>query len=198
MSQEIKIVAEVDKQDPAICKFTVDRPIYPRRQVFERSEDAKGVTLGERLFGIGQISRIVLFGPVVIATKEGGANWREVGRAIGAAIREYLDAGLAPTPAQIQAGLPDVEATRKKLVELFQREINPNVASHGGFIELIDYKDNNVYLRMGGGCQGCGMADVTLRQGIEVLIHDKIPDVWQVLDVTDHGGGANPYYEPAK
>lgn len=198
MDQEIKIVAEVDRENASVCKFTVDRPIYAGRRVFENADQAKGVPLAEKLFAVGRIRAISLFGPVVIATREEQANWREIGRAIGTAIREYLHAGLGPTAAQLQAALPETESTRKKLAELIQYQINPNVASHGGFIELIDYKDNNVYLRMGGGCQGCGMANVTLKQGIEALIREKIPEVWQVLDVTDHAGGANPYYEPAK
>ena len=198
MDQEIKIVAEVDKENASVCKFTVDRPIYAGRRAFESADQAHGAPLAERVFAIGRIRGISMFGPVLIATKEEGSNWREIGRAIGAAIREHLQAGLGPTPAELQTALPETEATRKKLAELIQYQINPNVATHGGYIELVDYKDNNVYLRMGGGCQGCGMANVTLKQGIEALIREKVPEIWQVLDVTDHAGGMNPFYEPAK
>ncbi|MBI4607982.1 MAG: NifU family protein, partial [Candidatus Rokubacteria bacterium] len=55
-----------------------------------------------------------------------------------------------------------------------------------------------VYIRMSGGCQGCGMADVTLKQGIERLIFEEAPEVTEILDVTDHAAGANPYYTPGK
>jgi Fe/S biogenesis protein NfuA len=82
--------------------------------------------------------------------------------------------------------------------ELLDSQINPAVARHGGFVQLMDVQDNTVYLLLGGGCQGCGMVDVTLKQGIEVLIKEALPDIERVIDTTDHAGGTNPYYEPAK
>ena len=87
---------------------------------------------------------------------------------------------------------------KTKVQELIETMINPAVAGHGGFVELIDVQDNRVYLQMGGGCQGCGAADVTLKSGIERLIKDELPEVTEVLDTTDHAAGANPYYTPGK
>jgi Fe/S biogenesis protein NfuA len=89
---------------------------------------------------------------------------------------------------------PQAEA----LQELLDTTINPGVASHGGWVSLVDVKDNVVYLKLGGGCQGCGMVNVTLKQGIEVMIKEKLPEILAVYDVTDHAGGNNPYYQPAK
>ena len=77
-------------------------------------------------------------------------------------------------------------------------EVNPSVASHGGHIALIDVKPDTVYIRLEGGCQGCGMADVTLKNGIEAAIRQAVPSIVAVLDVTDHAGGENPYYQPGK
>jgi Fe-S cluster biogenesis protein NfuA len=73
--------------------------------------------------------------------------------------------------------------------------INPAVAGLGGFVQLVDAKDQKVYLQMGGGCQGCGAADVTLKQGIERLIREELPEVEEVLDTTDPS--APPYPAPA-
>jgi Fe/S biogenesis protein NfuA len=81
---------------------------------------------------------------------------------------------------------------------LIDSQINPGVASHGGYVELLDVKDSRVFVRMGGGCQGCGMASVTLKQGVEVLIKQSFPQIEAVVDSTDHAGGENPYYQPAK
>jgi len=78
---------------------------------------------------------------------------------------------------------------------LLDEEINPSVAGHGGYVSLVDVKDARAYIRLEGGCQGCGMADVTLRQGIEVAILDRVPTIKEVVDVTAHAEGANPYYE---
>ena len=85
-----------------------------------------------------------------------------------------------------------------KVQELLESTINPAVAGHGGFVQLIDVKDNRVYLQMGGGCQGCGAADITLKSGIERLIKEEIPEIEEVLDTTDHASGENPYYAPSK
>ena len=75
-------------------------------------------------------------------------------------------------------------------------QINPQIAAHGGFVTLLDVKDETAFITMGGGCQGCGMADVTLKQGVEQAILDAVPTVRRVLDSTDHAAGTNPYYAP--
>ena len=96
--------------------------------------------------------------------------------------------------------MSDESATdlKTKVQELIDSHINPAVAGHGGFVDLIDVKDNKVYLQMGGGCQGCGAADVTLKSGIERLIKEELPEVEEVLDTTDHASGTNPFYAPSK
>jgi Fe-S cluster biogenesis protein NfuA len=81
--------------------------------------------------------------------------------------------------------------------ELLETVINPQVAGHGGRISLVDVDSPRVYIRMEGGCQGCGMANMTLKQGVETQIRQVVPEIQEVLDVTDHAGGTNPYYQPA-
>jgi Fe/S biogenesis protein NfuA len=81
---------------------------------------------------------------------------------------------------------------------LLDDEINPSVASHGGFIDLLDVSDGIAFIHMGGGCQGCGMAEVTLGQGVRVAILERFPQIAEVRDTTDHAQGANPYYQAAK
>ncbi len=78
--------------------------------------------------------------------------------------------------------------------QVIDSEINPGVASHGGSVQLLDVKGDTAYISLGGGCQGCGMADVTLKHGIETTIRDRVPEVARVLDTTDHAAGANPYF----
>jgi Fe/S biogenesis protein NfuA len=74
-------------------------------------------------------------------------------------------------------------------------QINPGIASHGGLVTLLDVKDNVAYIAFGGGCQGCGMVDVTLRQGVVVMIKEAVPAIREVVDTTDHASGRNPYYQ---
>ncbi len=82
--------------------------------------------------------------------------------------------------------------------QLLDDEINPSVASHGGYIDLLDVNDGVAFIHMGGGCQGCGMAEVTLGQGVRVAILERFPQITEVRDTTDHAQGANPYYQAAK
>ena len=86
----------------------------------------------------------------------------------------------------------------QKIQELIDDQINPGVAAHGGHISLLDVTDDTVYIEMGGGCQGCGMADVTLKHGVEAMIQEVFPEIKQIIDTTDHASGANPYYQPGK
>jgi Fe/S biogenesis protein NfuA len=83
-------------------------------------------------------------------------------------------------------------------MQVIDDQINPAIAMHGGSAELVAVEEGTAYVRLGGGCVGCGMATVTLSQGIEVAITEAVPEVTNVIDVTDHASGTNPYYEPAK
>jgi Fe/S biogenesis protein NfuA len=102
---------------------------------------------------------------------------------------------LAPSVA---ADLDLSDPVVARVVEVLDTQINPQIAAHGGFAELVAIEAPIAYLRMGGGCQGCGMAAVTLSQGIEVALLESVPEITEVVDVTDHASGSNPYYEAAK
>lgn len=84
---------------------------------------------------------------------------------------------------------------RERVEWVLEARINPMVASHGGAVGLVEATDEgDVVLQFGGGCHGCGMVDVTLKQGIETTMKQEIPEVRRVLDATDHASGENPYY----
>ena len=85
--------------------------------------------------------------------------------------------------------------TEEKIRTLLEKQINPAIASHGGVANLVDVEGEVAHLELGGGCQGCGLAAITLRQGIEKAILDAIPEITEVVDVTDHAMGTNPFYE---
>ena len=122
------------------------------------------------------------------AEKMDGAvvDWVEGDRGTGFEVRN-------PNARRLGDAEPTGElATRVK--QVLDTQINPAVASHGGHIDLVDVDGQDVYIELGGGCQGCGMARVTLRQGVERMLREAIPDLGQIVDVTDHAAGANPYY----
>ena len=78
--------------------------------------------------------------------------------------------------------------------QVLDEQVNPMVASHGGVVSLSRIENGEVFLRFGGGCQGCGMVDVTLKQGVEVMMKERVPDIVAIHDATDHDSGSNPYY----
>lgn len=120
--------------------------------------------------------------------------------------KDLLNPGLilenpnSPSPRILGDGpLPALEGpVAERVVQVVAEMINPAIASHGGVAEVVAVEDSTVYVRLGGGCQGCGMATVTLSQGIEATLTQTIPEITKVVDVTDHAGGDNPYYEQAK
>ncbi len=100
----------------------------------------------------------------------------------------------SPIPPDLQRHRDWDNPFAQKVQQVIDEYINPGVAGHGGWVLLKDVKDQDVYVQMGGGCQGCGLAAVTLRQGIERAIREAVPEVKQIFDVTDHEEGDDPYY----
>ncbi len=108
-------------------------------------------------------------------------------------------------PQREQTPSPDAEAPSEEPLELtgpiasrvqkvFDHRINPQIAAHGGAVELVDVDDTVVHLRMTGGCQGCAASAATLRMGIERMLKEAVPEIDEIVDVTDHTAGVNPYY----
>jgi Fe/S biogenesis protein NfuA len=114
-----------------------------------------------------------------------------------------LDNPNSPSPAVGAAGAARPPAdlsgdVAQRVLQILDQQINPSIAAHGGHAELVAVEGDTAYLRLSGGCQGCGMATVTLSQGIEVAIRDQVPEIARVVDTTDHASGTNPYFEAAK
>ena len=198
MEKETAIIGE-PTTNPATCKFTVDRSVYPGGSAyFGNREAAKLSPLAQKIFEVAQVESLLVAENQITVTKSGQDPWPVIGKQIGAKIREHIRSGSSAVDADYVRTLPPESEIRKRVQQLLDREINPAVGMHGGWVELIDVKKNSVYLRLGGGCQGCGAADVTLKMGIEKSIRELIPEVGEILDTTDHAAGRNPYYQPSK
>ncbi len=201
---EIRITAEpIDNQR---CKFVVNVPVLAEGvRRFTGAGEAKGSPLAEAIFaitGVG-VSELIVSGNIVTVVKQSPTPWQAVGRVVGSAIRSALTADVpavapAARPRTGDASAVNDDALYEQVARVFDEQVNPMVARHGGHVELIDVQDAVVMLRMGGGCQGCGMADVTLRQGIEGMLAQLVPEVRGIVDITDHTSGANPYFEASK
>jgi Fe-S cluster biogenesis protein NfuA len=200
---DIRITAE--PIDNGRCKFLVSEPLHAggvRR--FASRDEAQGSPLAEAIFAIpgADVVEVIVSGNLVTVVKQSAAPWPVVGKAVGQAIRAAVAGDLPavaakPAPAAGSSGTAD-DALYERVADLFDQQVNPMVARHGGRVELIDVQDSVVMVRMAGGCQGCGMADVTLRQGIEAMLQQHVPEVRGVVDITDHTAGSNPYFAAAK
>lgn len=109
----------------------------------------------------------------------------------------------SPTPEEVAPNVPPEVLAKGitsplalRVVAVLEQAVNPAIASHGGRADLValNDEDGTAYLRLSGGCQGCAMSQMTLRQGIETTLLEEVPELTTILDVTDHGGGENPFY----
>ncbi len=182
--------------DPQVCKFIVDYPLFEGKSCNCRTIDmAKGSPLLEALFAIDGISQVMVSDSTLTIAKRISDPWPLLGKQIGKAVRDTINLGVTLIADTAETMKPSEQDIRNKIEELFEKEINPQIASHGGFVELADVEDTKVYVRLGGGCQGCSSANATLKQGIAKAIHQILPEVTEVLDATDHASGLNPYYQ---
>lgn len=165
----------------------VSGPEFAYDLAFESLSDAEE---GELVYEVGQGLHVMVPGDSIInltgATLDLPSNPMQGGLVIRNPNR--------PNPLEGQ----DVELTgtpAEKLQQLLDLHINPSLAAHGGYAELVKMEDTVAHILMGGGCQGCAMSAATLRQGIEVMIAEAIPEITEIVDVTDHEAGENPFFD---
>ena len=181
--------------DPQVCKFVVDRSLHAGNASFDSVAAAEGAPLAEALFTLPAVSAVAIARDTVSVTKQGDAAWPEIGKEIGNAIRAQIASGEPAVGDIVPAG---GEELFERVQTVLTNEINPSIANHGGVVTLQRVEEGKAFVQMGGGCQGCGMADVTLKHGIESYLRQKVPEIQEVVDVTNHDQGENPYFEPGK
>lgn len=195
-STPLKITGELTP-DPQVCMFHCETPILEDWTVqFRSPEDSKGSPLIDALFAIDGIVHVLVSGATLTVTKDTPQPWPQIAPDIAKAIRATCGPDHQPiTEAVIEALLAvPMDDVEKAIRDLFDHSINPALASHGGFVNLVGIKDRDVLVEMGGGCQGCASARMTMRNGVENAIRRVAPQVRNIVDVTDHDAGENPYY----
>src|SRR5256885_10796044 len=153
------------------CKFVVGVPVYTgglRR--FTAPHEATGSPLAEALFAIpdAEIQEVIVSGNLVTVVKASTLPWQVLGKQIGAAIRQAL-AGPRPAIApkeEVAAGPVDDDTLYERVSRLFDEEVNPMVARHGGRVELVDGQGALGMVRLAGGGPGGGVGDEALGQGV--------------------------------
>lgn len=197
MTDTIKITG-YPAADPMVCRFVVDRPLLQDGLSvgIAAKDEGMGSLIVSNLMAIDGVERIYVAGPQVVVTKKTSSPWLDIGKKVGAAIRESIQSGESLFSESLLQKLAEKPTgpLAEKISKLFVERINPELASHGGFVELVRVHASDIYLRMGGGCQGCASSLITLKQGIEKEVRQVAPEVRSIIDDTDHAAGTNPYF----
>ncbi len=196
-SDQVLIKAEPSR-DNEQCKFMVNRPLFEGHSwLFSNFEEAAGSPLAESVFSVDSIETLLLHESTAVVTKTGAkglADWESFAKEVGGALRKTLESGTKLVSQEIIKTIPSEEVVREEIQKVIDTEVNPGVAGHGGRITLTAIAGNTVTIEMGGGCQGCSAADLTLKQGIHNSFRKAVPYVGAIYDETDHAAGSNPYY----
>lgn len=195
---EIRIKARLGRAGDT-CTLLVDRPVLEGHSFVcpDRDTAYAYAPLAAALFDLGDIDHVRIHHMTVTVWGErrDEAAWEAFAREAGRAIREHLSGGKAAILPEVMAEIPSEDEIRWTLERIIEQEINPGIAAHSGRITLNRVEGNTVYITMGGGCQGCAMSSVTLRQGVEQAFREAVPRLGAVLDETDHAAGTNPYFK---
>lgn len=196
METIIKIIAEPQK-DPGRCKFILEIPLSIKGSyVFRDKKEIIGSKLAELIFQVEGVTEVFIAPTVILVTMKEPTDWHLHGKNFGLAIREAISSGVPLISEEMIQKIPATAEVKKQVEKLIKEQINPSLASHGGYIELLDVRNNDIFIKMGGGCHGCAMSQATLKQGIEQTLRQEMPFLGSIYDTTDHAAGLNPYYNP--
>ena len=188
-----RIRAQSSASDENAMGFVLDVPLQSGSPL--RFDAPDGPPLARALFAIPGVRRIEVTGATIWAKKTETADWDKLKPAIAAVIRHVLDETETPLLWEDAPDDADPDAVLFREVEdLLDRQVNPAVAAHGGQISADRVESGTVYLRMSGGCQGCAASSATLREGVERMLRAALPQIREIVDVTDHAAGSNPFY----
>lgn len=178
------------------CLFMVNRPLFDSHSWwFPDFESAEGSPLAEALFSLEGVEAVLVHNSTLAVTlSKTQMDWQSLAKNVGAVIRNLLQSESSLIAEKIIKEMPSEHAIREGIQQVIETEVNPGVAGHGGKIILLGVKGNTVTIQMGGGCQGCSAADVTLKVGIHNSFRKAVPAVGAIYDETDHSAGSNPYF----
>ena len=195
-SGEVRIKAQPAANGRA-CSFMTNRMLCRGFSWwFDSSSVAEDSPLAATIRALSSVDSVLLDGSVLTISLKADVHvqWPSLAAEVGAAIRAHLAAGTAVVAKHVIDAIPDEAAIRSDIQRVVDEEINPGIAAHSGVITLDSVHGNSVRITMGGGCQGCSAADVTLKSGIHRAFRDAVPRLGAIYDDTDHEAGTNPFF----
>jgi Fe-S cluster biogenesis protein NfuA len=176
------------------CRYDVDEPLCSGGAVYFGSpEQAEGSPLPAALFKLTGVKAVKVSEKAVALTRDDDEDWVSMSRKVAEALGAHKASGQSALAKNLRSNVPSPEEIREIAQKLIDEKINPALDSHGGSIELVDVQGASVHLKMKGGCQGCSGARATLRHGVERSLREEIPQLDDVVDVTDHSAGSAPH-----
>ena len=183
---------------PYNCLYRVDRNLFVGTiYVSDREVAASAVPLAAAIMAAVEGVRGVRISQseVLVTMNAEPADWRTVARETGATIRAFLQEGNRAVAEGALEQLTGNDEIRLRVQKVIDDQLNPNLASHGGWVEIQASDGVDYYMTMGGGCQGCGMVDMTLKDGVEKTLLEQLPQLKAVRDITDHSQTENAFYK---
>ena len=198
MVEDLKLTTEGTAADSDTCVITSNRSVASGSPLyFSTVSEAAGYPVAEKILGIGSLDALLIQGEQVTLLKSKlEIEWAPIVNAVEGFLKEHFETIDSERQHAERAMTTEEEGFATQIQAMLDRDVNPMVASHGGVINVLGVKETTLYLHMGGGCQGCGMAAVTLRQGVETAVAREFPQIERILDSTDHAAGTNPFYAP--
>ena len=214
MEDEIQIKGTLSKTSD-VYFFTASIPLLNNLKAECYSIiEATNSSLFEALFRLPWVVEAAVEGRALIVKKTDSANWTDSAPMVAKIIRDLYrdkipfftdDFIKALKEKKTEENLKKVHSYKVnetnintplglRIQKILTEKISRSLASHGGYVTLVDLKDGKVFLYFGGGCQGCSQASVTVKDGIEKILLQEFPEIVSVVDVTDHKIGTNPYY----
>ncbi|MBT4921959.1 MAG: NifU family protein [Rickettsiales bacterium] len=193
----LRIRAETSPADPDSIRFVLDRDVQEGALVtFSDAATAQGAPLAEALFAITGVKMVDVSGAVVAVIKTNASDWKALKPQVADVIRSSMTQHSAPLGKGVKTfgqARSDTDI-RLSVQSVLDRQANPSISKHGGNVSVTDVCDGVVSMLMSGGCQGCASSAATLRGGVEKMIRAAVPEVRDIIDVTDHAAGKTPYY----
>ena len=208
MSNKLEILA-TPMDDTRYCRFTLGISAMVDGEVNFRSRPSEAFFVQD-LFDIDGISQVIVDSNYIICEKSVETPWPVLGKTIGNVLRInhknnsleipaiYKGDGVAKTSETFEARLNEAflqSKLGKEIQELIELQVQPSLGAHGGSVRIIDFQDGRLFVTFSGGCQGCSQASVTVKDGIEKIISAKFSEVKEVIDITNHESGVNPYFK---
>jgi Fe-S cluster biogenesis protein NfuA len=197
-SEDLRIRGEFTP-DPQVCRFVVSKPVFEDDWTFQfrSTADAPGSALIAAIFAVDGVADVKIHRDVFTITKNTPDAWPKLAGRLIPILKTQLAAGAQVLDAARREEIktsPLAAEVPALITKILEQSINPALASHGGWVKLLRIEGQDVFVEMGGGCQGCASSRATMKFGIERAIREAVPSVRNVIDATNHSAGSNPYY----